>query len=173
MKLNPVFIFQTSREVECLDTLIMCLMADCGFVLSHLQTLWDLRIYREIKQVQQLSTSATVHTNSVGTPFQSIKNLIKQQLDNLTKQAVAASVEQLKKVMKPISETPRLFRKTNRGAPEKESPYMVNVVSKLDALTVGCKLWTRLSMESKSSILTEVAMQLCEYMRKQVTIICI
>ena len=150
------------RTVETLDKLVMCLISDVTAFLAVMQTLFDLRIYRELKQCKANRAS--------GDPFASIRTQLKKELDVLVQKAVQSIASQLKDKMRPIGETPRLYRKTNRAPPEKESGYAKSVMSHLE--TVFEEQLSRVGPDCCRDMLHEVADQLCEEMRRQVEEIC-
>lgn len=144
------------------EDMIVYLICDLEQFLLKAQTIYDLKIYREVKQYSSTLQSAI-------DPFKPVKILFNTECEKLRKSLIDRLVDTLSEDLKPISETPRLYRKTNRPAPETESAYITKMVSTLQSFFTKSSY---LGVKSKAALILQVADQINFKMRKNIEEIC-
>ena len=144
------------------EDMVVYLICDLEQFILKTQTIYDLKIYREVKQY-----SSTLH--SAIDPFKPVKSLFNTECEKLRTSLIDKLVDTLSEDLKPISETPRLYRKTNRPAPETESAYVTKMVSSLHGFFMKS---SGLGVKSKAAIIIQVADQISFKMRKNIEEIC-
>ena len=159
---NSINVDRKEATLPPYDDLVVYLISDLEHFMLKIQTVYDLKIYREVKQY-----SSTYH--SAIDPFKTVKALCDTECEKLRSSLIDKLVNILLADLKPISETPRLYRKTNRPAPENESTYVTKMAASLRSFFTKSSY---LGVKSKTAIIVAVADRINNKMRQNIEEIC-